>query len=185
MGRKAQVSYEDFIRIKEIIVDIPRGDKETLASYAEKISKYSGRDISTKTLSRILRSETYDDYKRLLKEENQKKEKNAEPVQEMIDLVVASDPKTDDVKDILERILKSVSVDQPVGGSSIDALARNICSSVKRVKEAIEKQTEVIDAHLGDLNARYGELYELIDKRFPAKLTSWEELHKDIKEAAQ
>ena len=185
MSRKAQVSLEDFSRIKEIILDIQRGDKETLKSYAEKLSKYSGRVISAKTLSRILKSESYDDYKERVKEDNKKKEKIQAPVQEEFDLEVAAEPARDDMNDILRKIMKAVSVEQPVGGSSVDALARNICSSVKRVKEAIEKQTEVMDAQIGDMNARIGELYELIDKRFPAKLTSWEDIHKEIKEAAQ
>ena len=78
MGRKAQLSREEFDKLKATINDIPRKDKEPLSKYADTLSYYSGiRLISPKTLSRVLRSETYEDYKELLKKENKKKEKEA------------------------------------------------------------------------------------------------------------
>ena len=158
MSRKPNITEVDFSKIELTIQYVKRKEKESLSEYASRINRYIEKPISSKTLSRVLRSSTYAEYREIIKRDNEKKTEkqnteNDEIIQEETtvqnhiqksDLVMQQD-------DILQKILQAVTSENPVNGSSVDRLSMNICGSLKKIKNELEKQTELMDKYFCSL----------------------------------
>ena len=163
MGRPAQIPSEEiYNKIKEATQDIPQRDKESNEDYAKRICKYAQvHVISGKNMSRVKRSNSYEEYKELLYAEAHYRKPTAstnDAEQVTIDAEqlyapcigsVSAAPAVMpmDINVILSKILDAVSTENPVKGSSIDRLSMNICGSLKKIKVELEEQRVMIDAH--------------------------------------
>lgn len=178
MSRKPAVTLKNFRDIKQIIADVEREDKETLKDYVVRVNRYcKEKEISDETLSRILRSETYEDYKGLVRQRNQHKKPMQKPDSEEQKEQRADDTESAESdapqqavseadqpdNEVLLRILSAITSNSPCEGSSIDGLSRNICGSLKKIKGAIEDQTNMMDSYLSDISGQIAELKNSID----------------------
>ena len=160
MGRPAQIPSEEiYNKIKEATQDIPQRDKETNEDYAKRICKYANvSPISGKNISRVKRSNCYEEYKALLYvEAHYHKTKKVKQDAEQLDVFDADNitpaPVTPpmDINILLAKILDAVSTENPVRGSSIDRLSMNICGSLKKIKVELEEQRIMMDTHFSNI----------------------------------